>query len=52
MTSHPQSPITQVVADLLGMRERGDWKSCKVGKEEEEAMVEGLKARFQPYDIM
>lgn len=40
----------EVLADLLEMPERGDWKVCRIGKDEETAMVEDFKDKFQKFD--
>lgn len=40
----------QVLAGLLNMADRADWRNCTVGKEEEMKMVEDLKERFKDFD--
>ncbi|KAK4727680.1 hypothetical protein R3W88_032597 [Solanum pinnatisectum] len=40
----------EVLAGLLNIADRADWRNCKVGKEEETKMVERFKNGFQEYD--
>lgn len=40
----------QVLAGLLNMADRADWKNCKLSKEDERQMVERFKNRFEEYD--
>ncbi|KAI4344516.1 hypothetical protein L6164_011733 [Bauhinia variegata] len=40
----------EVVAGLLNMADKADWRNCKYSKEEETKMVEDFKSRFQKYD--
>ena len=42
----------QVAANLIGVPQRADWRACKETKDEETAMVEAMKAKFAPFDIM
>lgn len=42
----------KTLADLLGCPERSDWKQCDLSEKEEIAMVEGVKAAYQPYDFI
>jgi hypothetical protein len=47
-------PLTfgrDVMADLLGAPGKVNWKNCQLGREEEAAMVEGLKARWEKWDF-
>ncbi|KAI7724501.1 hypothetical protein M8C21_028982 [Ambrosia artemisiifolia] len=46
-TSHAN---LQVLAGLLNMADRADWRNCKLDKEEEIKMVERFKSSFQEYD--
>ena len=39
-----------VVAKLLGVPEKGDWKRCKQSVEEETEMVDSIKEKFKQYD--
>ncbi|XP_060209919.1 zinc finger CCCH domain-containing protein 64 isoform X2 [Lycium barbarum] len=40
----------EVLAGLLNVADRADWRNCKLGKEEEIKMVERFKSGFQEYD--
>lgn len=40
----------QVLAVLLGVPERADWKACKEDKEAEEAGVARFKDIFAPFE--
>ena len=40
-----------VVAQLLGVPEKGDWRRCKQSVEEETEMVDALKDVFKPFDF-
>ncbi|KAK1408548.1 hypothetical protein QVD17_40416 [Tagetes erecta] len=40
----------EVLAGLLNMADRADWRNCKLDKEEEIKMVERFKSSFQEYD--
>ncbi|VFQ83023.1 unnamed protein product [Cuscuta campestris] len=40
----------EVLAGLLQMADRADWKNCALSKEEEMKMVESFKSGFQEYD--
>ncbi|KAM7515640.1 hypothetical protein LguiA_005223 [Lonicera macranthoides] len=40
----------EVLAGLLNMPDRADWKNCKLSKEEETKMVEKFKNDFEEYD--
>ncbi|CAI9100589.1 OLC1v1037718C1 [Oldenlandia corymbosa var. corymbosa] len=40
----------EVMAGLLNMADRADWKNCKLSKEEETTMAESFKKKFEPYD--
>ncbi|PSS15509.1 Zinc finger CCCH domain-containing protein [Actinidia chinensis var. chinensis] len=40
----------EVLAGLLNMADRADWKNCKLGKEEETKMAENFKNRYQEYN--
>ncbi|CAI7883921.1 unnamed protein product [Closterium sp. NIES-54] len=42
----------EVVAGVVGLPERGDWRACKETAEEEAAMADAFKKQFQPFDIM
>ncbi|CAI5975915.1 unnamed protein product [Closterium sp. NIES-65] len=42
----------EVVAGVVGVPERGDWRACKETAEEEAAMADAFKKQFQPFDIM
>ncbi|CAI5469411.1 unnamed protein product [Closterium sp. Yama58-4] len=42
----------EVVAGMVGVPERGDWRACKETAEEEAAMADAFKKQFQPFDIM
>ena len=39
-----------VVAKLLGVPEKGDWRRCKQSVEEETEMVDSIKETFKPFD--
>ncbi|KAJ9547892.1 hypothetical protein OSB04_020435 [Centaurea solstitialis] len=40
----------EVLAGLLNMADRADWRNCKLSKEEEIKMVEKFKSGFEEYD--
>ncbi|CAK9140534.1 unnamed protein product [Ilex paraguariensis] len=40
----------EVLAGLLNMADRADWRNCKLSKEEEIKMAESFKSRFEEYD--
>nr|XP_043616736.1 zinc finger CCCH domain-containing protein 64 [Erigeron canadensis] len=40
----------EVLAGLLNMADRADWRNCKLSKEEEIKMVERFKNSFEEYD--
>ncbi|XP_024967831.1 zinc finger CCCH domain-containing protein 64 isoform X2 [Cynara cardunculus var. scolymus] len=40
----------EVLAGLLNMADRADWRNCKLSKEEEIKMVERFKSGFEEYD--
>lgn len=40
----------QVLAGLLNMADRADWRNCKLSKDEEIKMVENFKSSFEKYD--
>lgn len=40
----------QVLAGLLNMADRADWRSCTYTKEEETKMAEDFKTQFQEFD--
>ncbi|KAK9101307.1 hypothetical protein Scep_024737 [Stephania cephalantha] len=40
----------EVLAGLLGMPDRADWRACSVSKEEETQMAEDFKKRFKEFD--
>lgn len=40
----------QVLAGLLNMADKADWRNCMVGKEEEIKMAEDFKKRFEEFD--
>ncbi|XP_048335670.2 zinc finger CCCH domain-containing protein 64 isoform X1 [Ziziphus jujuba] len=40
----------EVLAGLLNMADRADWRSCTYSKEEETKMAEEFKSRFQAFD--
>eukprot|EP00262_Sarcandra_glabra_P004851 TRINITY_DN16090_c0_g1_i1.p1 TRINITY_DN16090_c0_g1~~TRINITY_DN16090_c0_g1_i1.p1 ORF type:complete len:435 (-),score=66.37 TRINITY_DN16090_c0_g1_i1:58-1362(-) len=40
----------EVLAGLLNMPDRVDWRNCKLSKEEEMQMAEGFKKRFEEFD--
>lgn len=42
----------EVVAEILGLPERADWKACKLTKEEEVKLVEDFKQKFEEFDLM
>lgn len=42
----------QVLANILGMPERGDWKQCKLSVSEETEMADQFKEQFQDFDPM
>ena len=40
-----------VVAKVLGVPEKGDWRRCKQSVEEETEMVDSIKEAFKPFDF-
>lgn len=42
----------QVLANILGTPERGDWKECKLEVSEERALADQFKEQFQKFDPM
>ncbi|OWM83147.1 zinc finger CCCH domain-containing protein 64 isoform X1 [Punica granatum] len=40
----------EVVAGLLNMADRADWRNCALSKEEERKMAEDFNSRFQEFD--
>lgn len=40
----------QVLAGLLSMADRADWRNCKLTKEEEIQMVDDFKQGFHEFD--
>lgn len=40
----------QVLAGLLSMADRADWRNCKLSKEEEVKMVDDFKQGFREFD--
>lgn len=40
----------EVLAGLLKMPDRADWRNCKLGKDEEVKVVEDFKSRFKNFD--
>jgi hypothetical protein len=40
----------EVLAGLLSMADRADWRNCKVSKEEEIQMVDDFKQGFREFD--
>lgn len=40
----------QVLAGLLNIADKADWRNCMFGKEEEIKMVEHFKKRFEAFD--
>ncbi|KAJ4708649.1 zinc finger CCCH domain-containing protein 64 [Melia azedarach] len=40
----------EVLAGLLNMADKADWRNCMVGKEEEIKMAEDFKKRFEEFD--
>ncbi|XXG46025.1 hypothetical protein AAC387_Pa02g0966 [Persea americana] len=40
----------EVLAGLLDVTEKADWRNCKLSKEEETQMAEGFKKRFEAFD--
>lgn len=40
----------QVLAGLLNIADKADWRNCMLGKEEETKMVEDFKKRFEAFD--
>lgn len=50
--SHRTAPHhSDVLAELLGVPEKVNWKHCELSKPEEQAMVEALKLAYAPYDF-
>lgn len=39
-----------MLAGLLDVTDRADWRNCEVSKEEETQMAEGFKKRFEEFD--
>jgi len=42
--------VQQVLAGLLSMADRADWRNCKLSKEEEIQMVDDFKHGFREFD--
>lgn len=42
--------VLQVMAGLLNMADRADWRNCKLSKEDELQMVEEFKNGFREFD--
>ncbi|XP_022754881.1 zinc finger CCCH domain-containing protein 64-like isoform X2 [Durio zibethinus] len=40
----------EVLAGLLNMADRADWRNCTIGKEEETKLAENFKKRFEVFD--
>lgn len=40
----------QVLAGLLNIAEKADWRNCTPGKDEEVKMAENFKKRFEEFD--
>lgn len=40
----------QVLAGLLNIADKADWRNCMLGREEETKMVEDFKKRFEAFD--
>lgn len=40
----------QVLAGMLNMADRADWRNCQLNQEEESEMVESLKVGFAEFD--
>ncbi|TYJ29597.1 hypothetical protein E1A91_A06G078800v1, partial [Gossypium mustelinum] len=40
----------EVVAGLLNVADRADWRNCTIGKDEETKLAENFKKRFQVFD--
>lgn len=40
-----------MLAELLGVPEKVNWKKCELSKPEEAKMVEDLKLAYAPYDF-
>jgi hypothetical protein len=49
---HPLNFGREVLAELAGVPERGDWKACASGPGEEARRTAAFKAKFEPYDVM
>jgi len=47
---HPLNFAREVVANLLGMPERADWKNCALSVEEETKTAQDFKELFRAYD--
>ncbi|KAJ1485431.1 CwfJ C-terminus 2-domain-containing protein-like protein, partial [Baffinella frigidus] len=47
---HPLNFAREVVARLLDMPERADWKTCSLTMQEEEQQALAFKEMFKPYD--
>lgn len=47
---HVLRNLLQVLAGLLNIADKADWRSCTFSKEEETKMVESFKKHFQKYD--
>jgi hypothetical protein len=48
----PFVSFLQVLANILGTPERGDWKACKLEVSEERALADQFKEQFQKFDPM
>lgn len=42
--------MSQVLAGLLNVADRADWRNCSQSKEEETKMAEDFKNQFQEFD--
>ncbi|KAL2533213.1 Zinc finger CCCH domain-containing protein 64 [Abeliophyllum distichum] len=40
----------EVMAGLLNIADKADWRNCQLSKDEESKMAEGFKSRFEEYD--
>ncbi|KAG9455617.1 hypothetical protein H6P81_000125 [Aristolochia fimbriata] len=40
----------EVLADLLNLKERADWRNCKLSKEDETKIAEDFKKQFEEFD--
>eukprot|EP00898_Chlorokybus_atmophyticus_P002259 jgi/Chlat1/3033/Chrsp206S03289 len=50
--SFPMQFGRDVLAEMLNMPERADWKACRIDKAEEERLAEKFKSTFEPFDVM